>query len=368
MLKQWATTVLLMLGFGAAGAFTLLYAAEAKFLDSFNVDKTSLTDKGSNNCMILQPGYKLVLADGNDSLLITVLDETKMVDGVKNRIVEERETKGGKLEELSRNYYAIDKLTGDVYYFGEDVDVFDTSGKVISHEGSWHSGVNGARFGLMMPGKPQVGNRYYQEVAPNLAMDRAEVVSLDETVKVPLGTFNNCLKTKESSGLESGVEQKLYAPWVGLLKDGDFELAKIEVPLSRSALPAPVAKTFQTTFPNAQVTKLDVDVEDGIAIYDFEFNDGAAEKETDIAADGTMLEFTIVVKAEDVPPAAVKTISRTTEGAEIKRIEYIVIGYKMENGKPVKLPESVIHYAIEMTKAGRTTEFVITPDGAFVRE
>jgi hypothetical protein len=206
----------------------LSFAAEGKFQDTFNVDKAALADTGSGAYMVLEPGYKLILTDGKDTLMITVLNETKKVDGVNTRIIEERETKNGKLEEVSRNYFAIDKATGDIYYFGEDVDMYDANGKVTDHGGSWLSGVNGAKFGLMMPGKPKVGQMYQQEVAPKSAMDRAEVLSVTEEVQVPEGTFKNCLKTKESSALESGSEEKLYAPGVGLLKDGGFKLAKIE--------------------------------------------------------------------------------------------------------------------------------------------
>ena len=156
-----------------------------------------------------------------------MLEETKIVDGVTTRVVEERETEGGKLAEVSRNYFAIDNATGDVYYFGEDVDVYK-NGKVTGHEGAWLSGVNGAKFGLLVPGAPKVGDRYYQESAPKVAMDRAEVVATNAEIKVPAGTFKNCLHTKESSALESGSEDKYYAPGVGLIKDADFALVKIE--------------------------------------------------------------------------------------------------------------------------------------------
>ena len=199
--------------------------------DTFAVDKANLADTGRNTYFILEPGYRLILERGKDSLVIAVLDETKVVDGVKTRVVEERETKGGQLDEVSRNYFAIDKTTGDVYYFGEDVDNYK-DGKVTSHEGVWLAGVGGARFGLLMPGKPTVGDRYYQEIAPKVAMDRAEVVGLTEEVKVPAGTFKNCLRTRESSALESGSEDKLYAPDVGILKDGGFVLVKVEKPKS----------------------------------------------------------------------------------------------------------------------------------------
>jgi hypothetical protein len=343
-------------------------AAEEKFQDTFNVDKINLADKGSNTYMILKPGCKLILTDGKDNLTITVLDETKTIDGVRTRVVEERETKDGKLDEVSRNYFAVDRATGDVYYFGEDVDMYDANGKVTGHEGGWLSGLSDARFGLMMPGKPRPGSRYYQELAPKVAMDRAEVVSVSETVKVPVGTFKNCLKTTESSGLESGVEDKLYAPGVGLLKDGGFRLTKIEVAPRDTALPDPVAKTFKATFPNAEITKVDVDAEGGVAVYDLEFKDGKTEKETDIAADGTMLEFTIVVDAGDVPAAAMNTVRQAAEGAVTRRIEYIKIGYEIKNGRIVKLPKPVIHYAAEIARGDKATEIVVNPDGTVVEQ
>jgi len=354
------------LGLFGVGVATLSCAAEAKFQDTFNVDKTTLADKGSNTYMVLKPGYKLILTDGKDTLMITVLDETKMVDGVRTRVVEERETKGGKLDEVSRNYFAIDKATGDIYYFGEDVDMYDADGKVTGHEGGWLSGLNNAKFGLMMPAKPRLGSRYYQEMAPEVAMDRAEIVGISETVKVPVGTFKNCLKTRESSSLESGVEDKLFAPGVGLLKDGGFKLTKIEVPLLDTALPDSVTKTFKATFPKAEIMKVDVDVENGVAVYDLEFKDGATEKETDITADGSMLEFTIVVEAEDVPAAAMKTVRRAAEGAAIGRIEYIEISYEIKDGRIVKLPETLINYAVEITRDGKTTEIVVNTDGTVV--
>ena len=195
--------------------------------DSFAVDKANFADTGRNAYMILEPGYRLILEHGKDTLMITVLNETKLVDGIVTRIVEERETEGGQLAEVSRNYFAIDRTTGDIYYFGEDVDTYE-NGKVTGHEGAWQAGINGARFGLMMPGKPKAGDSYYQEIAPKIAMDRAQIVSLTETAKVPAGLFTNVLRIRESSAIESGSEDKRYAPDVGLIRDADFVLARFE--------------------------------------------------------------------------------------------------------------------------------------------
>jgi len=340
--------------------------AQVHFQDTFKVDKSTLLDQGSNTYMILEPGYKLTLADGKDTLTITVLNETKVVDGVQTRIVEERETKGGKLAEVSRNYFAFDKATGDIYYFGEDVDTYDAKGNITDHEGSWLAGVEDAKFGLMMPGKPKVGDRYYQELAPKAAMDRAEVISVAEKVKVPAGTYEDCLKTKESSGLEKGVEEKLYAPGVGLLKDGGFKLTKIEKAAVK--LPDPVAKTFKATFPKGEIFKVDAEEENGVMVYDLEFKDGATEKETDITADGTMLEFTVVIPAKEVPAAAMKAVRSAAKGAKIGRIERVEIGYETKDGKIVKLDKPVTHYAVEIVKGGKTSEIVVNPDGTIVVE
>ena len=89
------------------------------------------------------------------------------------------------------------------------------------------AGVNGARFGLMMPGTPLVGGRYYEEIAPGVAMDRAQVVSVTGSMTVPAGRFTNVLRVEETTPLERGErEYKLYAPGVGLLQDESLKLVE----------------------------------------------------------------------------------------------------------------------------------------------
>jgi hypothetical protein len=201
--------------------------SNADFRSTFPVDKAKLSSTGRGAYCILEPGYRLHLQAGKSTLVVSVLEETRIVDGVTTRVVEERETEGGQLAEVSRNYFAIDGATGDVYYFGEDVDEYK-NGKVTGHAGAWLSGVNGATFGLIIPGAPKAGDRYAQESAPKVAMDRAEVVAVNEQITVPAGTFRNCLHTKETTALESGSENKYYAPGVGLIRDAGFVLVRIE--------------------------------------------------------------------------------------------------------------------------------------------
>jgi hypothetical protein len=194
------------------------------WLTVFPVRLSALSTEGESAYYILKPGHQATFQSRNGKLVITVLDETRMVAGVPTRVVEEREWNGSELIEVSRNYFALDATTGDVYYFGEDVDEYK-KGKVVSHGGSWHHGSSGATFGLMMPGKPAVGMKFYQEQAKGVAMDRAEIISVTDTLTTPAGTFDRCVKTRETTPLERFArEYKVYAPGVGLIKDGDMEL------------------------------------------------------------------------------------------------------------------------------------------------
>ena len=202
-------------------------ADSASWTEDFGIDKADLSSTGSNPYFILDPGYQLYFESKKGNLTITVLDETKTIDGVETRVVEERETEGGKLEEVSKNYFAISKKTNSVFYFGEDCDMYNAKGEITGHEGGWHAGSDGAKAGLMMPGLVLVGARHYQEIAPKVAMDRAEIVSMSEAVQVPAGKFENVLKVEESTPLEpTSKEYKLYARGIGLLKDGSLELVR----------------------------------------------------------------------------------------------------------------------------------------------
>jgi hypothetical protein len=209
----------------ALGTVMLPAQDQGDFRSSFPVDRANLVDAGRSDYFILEPGYSVRLAHGKATLVITVLDDTRIVDGIRTRVVEERESSGGRLVEVSRNFFAIDRATGDVYYFGEEVDIY-RFGKIVSHEGAWLAGVNGARFGLMLPGKPRAGDRYYQEVAPKVALDRAEVRGVAETLTTPAGAFKDCVRVREMSDLERGTGEKWYAPNVGLIRDDNLVLVR----------------------------------------------------------------------------------------------------------------------------------------------
>lgn len=195
----------------------------------------SLARRGSSR----KPGRQLVLEGEDDgetvTLLITVLRESRWirvdvggrVPTVGTHVVEERDYEDGELFEVSRNFYAICARTHDVFYFGEDVDFYE-NGEIVGHGGSWLAGKDGAMPGIIMPGTFLLGSRYFQEIAPGVALDRAEHVRMGVTVETPFGILEHCVEVRETTPLEPGSEsRKFYAPRIGLVADGVLRLVDV---------------------------------------------------------------------------------------------------------------------------------------------
>lgn len=145
------------------------------------------------------------------------LNETKIVMGVTCRVVRAREWINDELVEDTYDWYAQDNQ-GNVWYFGEDTKEYD-GGQVVSTKGSWEAGMDGALPGIIMPAHLLPGLWYRQEYYKGEAEDVGQILSLDRSVTVPFGTFENCLLTAEWNLLEPGVvEHKYYAAGVGLIK------------------------------------------------------------------------------------------------------------------------------------------------------
>lgn len=219
---------------GAYGQQQAPTSQNTEFQDTFNLDDCTFASRGSNTYFILEPGHQSVLEAQEDDemieLVMTVLNETKIVNGTETRIIEERETEDGELVEISRNYFAVCKPTNDAFYFGEDVDIYE-DGEIVGHEGAWLAGQNGSKAGMIMPGKVEVGLKYYQEIAPGVAEDRAEIVSVNDTLDTPAGNFQNVLKTEETNPLEPDEKEfKFYAPGIGLIQEEAIKLVNYTKP------------------------------------------------------------------------------------------------------------------------------------------
>jgi len=179
----------------------------------------SFTAHVDNPWFPLQPGTTYVyrgMKDGKparDDVVVT--HRTKVVGGVRCRVVHDRLFLRGRLAERTADYYAQD-ARGTVWYFGEDTAELDRHGEVTSREGTWHTGVDGARAGIFMPAHPRVGERHRQEFLRGHAEDHFAVVSLDAHVAVPFGAFDHALRTREWTPLEPGViDAKYYVRGIG---------------------------------------------------------------------------------------------------------------------------------------------------------
>jgi hypothetical protein len=171
----------------------------------------------------LVPGTRYVYQGGEETIEVTVTNDTKQILGVTTIVVHDVVSVGSEIIEDTYDWYAKDK-EGNVWYFGEDTKEYE-SGQVVSTEGSWEAGVDGAKAGIVMHAtQPAIGSPYRQEYYACEAEDMAEVVSLSESVTVPYGSFDNCLQTREFTPLEPDVnEYKYYAPGVGLVLEVDVQ-------------------------------------------------------------------------------------------------------------------------------------------------
>ncbi len=169
----------------------------------------------------VRPGATFVyrgVKDGEPTRdVVHVTRGTRVIGGVRCTAVTDRLYAAGHLAERTTDWYAQDRA-GTVWYFGEDTAELDAAGKVTSREGSWLSGVNGARAGVFMPAHPRVGQAFRQEYLKGHAEDNARNMSVDEQLTVPQGHYDHVFMTRETTPLEPKVlEYKFYARGVGPL-------------------------------------------------------------------------------------------------------------------------------------------------------
>jgi hypothetical protein len=185
----------------------------------------------TNRYFPLPPGTVLVYHAPDSVVTVTVLRETVKIDGVTCRVVRDTNVVAGKVAEDTLDYYAQDRA-GNVWYFGEATAEFE-NGVSVATDGSFVSGVGGAKPGIIMLAAPTPGKGYRQEFELADAEDVARVVSLGQSVTVPFGTFHNALKTLEFTPLEPGLyENKYYVPGVGNVKTVDLDTGETEVLVS----------------------------------------------------------------------------------------------------------------------------------------
>ena len=171
--------------------------------------------------------FRTLTPDGVETIVVEVLDETRVVDGVECAVVRDRVYEDDLLVEDTRDWFAQD-AAGNVWYLGEEVTnyEYDDEGNLLGtdSDGAWESGQDVAGIGqtatagIQMKAAPIVGDTYFQEFYPGQAEDKAAVLALAVPVTLADGTSFTCLHTRETTALEPGaMDDKYFADGVGLV-------------------------------------------------------------------------------------------------------------------------------------------------------
>ena len=197
-------------------------------IDPKNFDRSENID---NAWWPLKPGSQWTVEgtteeDGKKiphKIVMTVTDLTKMIGGVRTRVVLDEDYSDGKLAEKELVFFAQDKV-GNVWHLGQYVEHWEDKQFVGGQ--AWHVGnPDGAKAGIMMPADPKAGTMSYSEgyaPAPFFWTDRGRVYQTGQKVKVPAGTYNDVLVIEEFDEKHTGgvFQLKYYARDVGNIRVG----------------------------------------------------------------------------------------------------------------------------------------------------
>jgi hypothetical protein len=214
-----AATLAILTGPGEAGANRGLPEGS----EPVTLNPAEFTTEIDNPYFPLRRGsrwvYRETDAEGaKQKVVVTVTDRTRLIaNGVTARVVRDVVSEDGEFVEVTDDWYAQDS-EGTVWYLGEETTEYK-NGRPVTTAGSFEAGVDGAQAGVIMPADPRPGTKYRQEYYAGEAEDRAKVLSLNEEVKVPLGSFDDVLKTKDIAPLPPpAFENKFYARGIGLVE------------------------------------------------------------------------------------------------------------------------------------------------------
>lgn len=200
----------------------------------FESDFKSLSNP--NRYFPLGIGNQWEFRSNTQSTKVEVLPETKLINGVRCIVVRDEVKEDGELIESTNDWYAQAK-DGNVWYCGEETRSFESfegdqprKPELVSIEGSFKAGRDGAKPGIIFLATPSAGKAYVEESSLGNAEDATEVLStsytygedakLDEGVPRGLAQLlcaGDCVVTKNFSLLEPGLfERKYYAPGIGV--------------------------------------------------------------------------------------------------------------------------------------------------------
>lgn len=201
-------------------------APQCSQIVGFDRNNFSNPTKIDNLWLPMVPGTQITLegttSEGIHSVVFTVTDLTKVIDGVSTLVIWDRDFSDGELVEAELAFFAQDNA-GNVWNLGEYPEEYD-QGKFTGAPSTWISGVAGAIGGIHMLAAPHTGTGYYlQGFSPAIDfMDCAKVFKTGEQICVLGGCYENGLVTAETSPLEQGggYQIKYHVPGIGVVQVG----------------------------------------------------------------------------------------------------------------------------------------------------
>ncbi len=222
--------------------------------EDWDLKAENLSPRGQNPYYFpLEPGFRYILENpdhpwGRFRMESIVLEETEPFDvpGIgkfKCAVVQEEEFIDGVFHERSNNWLCLDKITNNLYGFGEVSWEIDHIGRKV-FTGTWRVGEpdgNGiAEPGLEMPAVFEVGARNIFDGHEVEAYGYTENLETGVSAVTPAGTFKDCVKTREHSLTNPAlVVDKVFCKGVGIVSD-----SADGVLIASDALPASDMSSF----------------------------------------------------------------------------------------------------------------------------
>jgi hypothetical protein len=204
------------------------FAAELQTEDfsSAKFDRPTVID---NEWMPLKPGTRWTWegttvdeegATEPHTVIFTVTDLSKEIDGVRTIVCWDRDYADGELEETEIVFFAQDN-DRNVWHLGQYPEEYEDG--EFAAAPTWIHGVNDGKAGIMMKAAPVLGSPSYSQglsLSTNWT-DRAQVFQMGEKTTVPFGTFEDVLVMQEWDQEEPDSRQlKFYAPGIGNVRVG----------------------------------------------------------------------------------------------------------------------------------------------------
>lgn len=174
----------------------------------------------------LVPGTRFVykgtiIDDGRvpHTVVFTVTDLTKVVDGVRAVVAYDQDATNGQIVEREISFFAQDDA-GNVWLLGEHPEEYEDG--EFNAAPTWISGQAEAHAGILIRAEPAFGASWPQGWGPAVGWtDRARVFETGSSTCVPAGCYHDVLVIDEFNPEEPDAHQlKYYAPGVGNVRVG----------------------------------------------------------------------------------------------------------------------------------------------------